>query len=82
MVIVYDECIISQVIPVQTLLPLLVPSLDHMGWGIVDFHVAAYQLSIFLLMLLLLIHIGWFVHACLSSARSISGCPFGSAARG
>ena len=55
MVIVYDECIISQVIPVQTLLICLVLSINHTGGGMTACYIAVHELSMCGLLSLLLI---------------------------
>lgn len=46
MVIVYDECVISQVLTVQTLLTCLVLSLTHSGGGMMHCYVAVHDVSV------------------------------------
>ena len=54
MVIVYDECIISQVLPVQTLLTCLALSLTHSGGGMIHCYIAVHDLSVCASLILLL----------------------------
>ena len=81
MVIVYDECIISQVLTVQTLLTCLVLSLTHSGGGMMDCYVAVHNLSLCTSLSSLLLAPCPHSYACVSSARECFGHSVSTAAR-